>query len=90
VAGGVLTSLLTLYAIGRVWNIAFWSRPRVETRSTAPVLPKLMVVATAVLVLLGTGLTVVSGPLYAVTTETAAELLDRQLYVRAVFGEEMP
>jgi multicomponent Na+:H+ antiporter subunit D len=43
-----------------------------------------------VLVLLGTGLTVVSGPLYAVTTEAAAELLDRQRYVRAVFGEATP
>jgi multicomponent Na+:H+ antiporter subunit D len=90
VAGGVLTSLLTLYAIGRVWNIAFWSRPRAEPPPTAPVLPKLMVAATAMLVLAGTGLTVVSGPLYAVTTETAVELLDRQRYVRAVFGGETP
>jgi formate hydrogenlyase subunit 3/multisubunit Na+/H+ antiporter MnhD subunit len=41
VAGSVLTSLLTLYAIGRVWNIAFWSRPHAETPSTASVLPRL-------------------------------------------------
>ncbi|WGW14156.1 Na+/H+ antiporter subunit D [Saxibacter everestensis] len=27
VAGGALTSLLTLYAIGRVWNFAFWRSP---------------------------------------------------------------
>ena len=27
VAGGLLTSLLTLYAIARVWNLAFWRRP---------------------------------------------------------------
>ena len=27
VAGGLLTSLLTLYAIARVWNLAFWRAP---------------------------------------------------------------
>jgi multicomponent Na+:H+ antiporter subunit D len=27
VAGGLLTSLLTLYAIARVWNLAFWRSP---------------------------------------------------------------
>jgi multicomponent Na+:H+ antiporter subunit D len=30
VAGGVLTSLLTLYAIARVWNLAFWREPHPE------------------------------------------------------------
>jgi multicomponent Na+:H+ antiporter subunit D len=30
VAGGLLTSLLTLYAIARVWNLAFWRRPHPE------------------------------------------------------------
>ncbi|HET6531434.1 MAG TPA: Na+/H+ antiporter subunit D [Actinoplanes sp.] len=88
VAGSVLTSLLTLYAVGRVWNIAFWSSPRVE--GSAPALPRLMVGATAVLVLLGTGLTVISGPLYSVTAETAGQLLDRQRYVQAVFDGATP
>jgi multicomponent Na+:H+ antiporter subunit D len=88
VAGSVLTSLLTLYAVGRVWNIAFWSSPRVE--GSAPALPRLMVAATAVLVLLGTGLTVISGPLYSVTAETAGQLLDRQGYVQAVFDGVAP
>jgi len=27
VAGGMLTSLLTLYAVGRTWNLAFWRTP---------------------------------------------------------------
>jgi multicomponent Na+:H+ antiporter subunit D len=71
-----------------VWNIAFWSSPRVE--GSAPALPRLMVAATAVLVLLGTGLTVISGPLYSVTAETAGQLLDRQGYVQAVFDGVTP
>jgi multicomponent Na+:H+ antiporter subunit D len=98
VAGGVVTSLLTLYAIGRVWNLAFWSSPRTETAETPAVdgevpgrvLPRLMVASTLTLVVLGTGLTVVSGPLFDVTTRAATELLDREPYVRAVFGEEAP
>jgi multicomponent Na+:H+ antiporter subunit D len=30
VAASVLTSLLTLYALARVWNLAFWRTPRAE------------------------------------------------------------
>ncbi|MEU8236294.1 Na+/H+ antiporter subunit D [Actinoplanes sp. NPDC048967] len=95
VGGSVVTSLLTLYAIGRVWNLAFWRTPREpEAAAASPVtgrvLPRLMVGATLALVVLGTGLTVVSGPLFDVTSRAAAELRDREPYVRAVFGEETP
>jgi multicomponent Na+:H+ antiporter subunit D len=94
VAGSVVTSLLTLYAIGRVWNLAFWSSPRAgasaRTAARGRVLPRLMVGSTLALVLLGTGLTVVAGPLFDVTTRAATELLDREPYVRAVFAEESP
>jgi multicomponent Na+:H+ antiporter subunit D len=95
VAGSVVTSLLTLYAIGRVWNLAFWSTPRPEAPAAevslpGRALPRLMVGATLALVVLGTGLTVVSGPLFDITTRAAGELLDRQPYVRAVFAEESP
>jgi multicomponent Na+:H+ antiporter subunit D len=95
VAGSVVTSLLTLYAIGRVWNLAFWRTPHAQTpavESVVPgrVLPRLMVASTLALVVQGTGLTVVSGPLFDVTSRTAAELLDREPYVRAVFAEESP
>jgi multicomponent Na+:H+ antiporter subunit D len=37
VAGGVLTSLLTLLAIARVWNRAFWRKPE-DAEHPAPVL----------------------------------------------------
>jgi multicomponent Na+:H+ antiporter subunit D len=93
VGGSVVTSLLTLYAIGRVWNLAFWRTPHVEmpvADAPSPMLPRLMVAATLALVVLGTGLTVVSGPLIEVTTRAAADLLGREPYVRAVFGAESP
>jgi multicomponent Na+:H+ antiporter subunit D len=95
VAGSVLTSLLTLYATGRVWNLAFWrtppARPAADDGAAARrVLPRLMVGATLALVVLGSGLTVVAGPLSGLTNRAAVELLDREPYVRAVFAGEAP
>ena len=57
VAAGALTSLLTLYAVARIWNVAFWRSP-LEAENPEPVLldpspkgalPQTMVAATAVL-----------------------------------------
>jgi multicomponent Na+:H+ antiporter subunit D len=119
VGGGVVTSLLTLYAVARVWSLAFWRTPHAdppdespETRlgdppgatdpadaprkSTAvsapagPRMPPLMVAATLALVVIGVGLTVVAGPLFDISADAAAQLLDRQPYVRAVFPDGAP
>ncbi|GLY07086.1 Na+/H+ antiporter subunit D [Actinoplanes sp. NBRC 101535] len=89
VAGGVLTSLLTLYAIARVWNLAFWRTPHPSMPKTEPggtLLPPLMVGPTLALVVLGVGLSVVAGPLFAVGDQSATDLMERAGYVTAVFG----
>jgi multicomponent Na+:H+ antiporter subunit D len=90
VGGGVLTSLLTLYAIARVWNLAFWRSPHDAMPSggdpTTTLLPRLMVAPTMLLVALGMGLTLAAGPLFAVTDSAADDLLQRTPYVEAVFG----
>jgi len=82
VAGGVLTSLLTLYALVKAWNKAFWQS------SPAPVpamrLPRGMVGSAAALVAFGIGLTVVAGPLYSYTERAAHDLHDRAGYIGAV------
>lgn len=39
VAGTALTSLLTLYAVARVWSRAFWQRPVTELEGAAPTRP---------------------------------------------------
>jgi multicomponent Na+:H+ antiporter subunit D len=86
VGGGVLTSLLTLYAIARVWNLAFWRSP--DPAMPGPrtaLLPRLMVAPTLVLVVLGMGLTLAAGPLFSITDQAAADLLERTVYVEAVF-----
>ncbi|WP_194823456.1 Na+/H+ antiporter subunit D [Micromonospora sp. S-DT3-3-22] len=84
VVAGTLTSLLTLYAASRVWNIAFWRAPRLATADPVPRLPALMIGATAALVVLGLALTVAAGPLFQVTADAAVDLRLRTPYVRAV------
>ena len=82
VGGGVVTSLLTMYALIKAWNKAFWQ--------TAPAnvpdrhLPRGMVGSAAALALVGVGLTVVAGPLYAYTERAAHDLRDRTGYIEAV------
>ncbi|MEE6264001.1 Na+/H+ antiporter subunit D [Plantactinospora sonchi] len=87
---GSLTSLLTLYATTKVWSLAFWRAPRLADPRTAPELPRLMVGATAALVLLGLALTVAAGPLFEVGAEAAEDLLHRTPYVDAVFPGGTP
>jgi multicomponent Na+:H+ antiporter subunit D len=89
VVGGVLTSLLTLYAVARVWNLAFWRSPRKEGGERVAVaaidapptgrvatrtsLPRLMVGSTLALVALGVSLMVVAGPLFDISAVAAEQ-----------------
>ncbi len=86
VVGSVVTSLLTLYAIVKAWNKAFWQTPPVEIPQAVR-LPRGMVGPATALVAFGVALTVVAGPLYAYTERAAATLLDGYTYVDAVFPD---
>ncbi|MGH3978409.1 MAG: proton-conducting transporter membrane subunit [Pseudonocardiaceae bacterium] len=92
----VVTSLLTLYAMARVWTRVFWGRPRpplpdpdptdelvVGTGSTS----RPMLAATAGLAAVSVAIAVAAGPLAAVSTRAATDLLDRGPYRTAVLGE---
>jgi multicomponent Na+:H+ antiporter subunit D len=103
IGAGALVSLLTLYALMRVWNMAFWrpaadvagyesalltnvseapNAPAVQkTRST----PRLMVGATAGMVVLSVALTVFAGPLFALSTRAGTNLEGPGTYVDIVF-----
>ncbi|MET1007121.1 MAG: proton-conducting transporter membrane subunit, partial [Propionibacteriaceae bacterium] len=107
IGGGVLTSLLTLYAMAKVWNRAFWrpvseeadelegadgeesedSEDALDELPPGKHLPWPMVATTAALVLVGIGITVVSGPLYGYAERSAADLVGGVSYTRAVLGE---
>ncbi len=89
----VLTSLLTLYAVGRVWTRVFWGpvAPVVVDKDLDDALdvgtertPALMLGASIVAVGGMLSLTVVAGPLYGLADRAAGDLLDRTGYISAV------
>jgi multicomponent Na+:H+ antiporter subunit D len=60
----------------------------VDDQTSRPLqpLPRVMVGATAAMVVVTVGLTVLAGPLYGVADRAADDLLQRTPYVTAVFG----
>ncbi|WP_418275173.1 Na+/H+ antiporter subunit D [Isoptericola jiangsuensis] len=84
VVGSVVTSLLTLYAVVKAWNKAFWQAapPEIEEHMT---LPRGMVLPAGALVAFGLALTVVAGPLYGYAERAAEASMDNHSYVDAVF-----
>ncbi|PZR53465.1 Na+/H+ antiporter subunit D [Xylanimonas oleitrophica] len=90
VVGSVVTSLLTLYALVKAWNKAFWQAAPddvVSGRVGEARLPLGLVGPTAVLVGFSLALTVVAGPLYAYAERAAHTLTDGHSYVEAVFPD---
>ncbi len=94
VVAGVVTSLLTLYAMAKVWNRAFWGvlPPACEATSRSydspergRLLPGLMVGSTLGLICLAFGFTVVAGGMYDFVGRAAGALGDGS-YVNAVLG----
>jgi multicomponent Na+:H+ antiporter subunit D len=91
VAVALVVSLLTLFAMIRIWMGAFWSpaeapparHPSATNRSGGPAL---MVVPTAVLLACSLAVAVAAGPIYAFSQRTARDLLDRDAYIQDVLG----
>lgn len=117
VGGSLLTSLLTLYAVSRVWSRAFWRSPGGDAASdavadavppTGPTrivagapepggsparqlrVPRAMIWPATLLVAVSTAITVLAGPLYAVTDAAAVEATARTPYISAVFPGGVP
>ncbi|ASO22634.1 multicomponent Na+:H+ antiporter subunit D [Actinoalloteichus hoggarensis] len=96
-AAAVLTSFLTLYAMARIWVLAFWGKGRAPHADPDPTdeliigtgsTSKSMVVATGSLVVFGVLIAVFAGPLSEISGRAAADLLDGGPYVTAVLGED--
>ncbi|MFB9630844.1 Na+/H+ antiporter subunit D [Nonomuraea helvata] len=101
VVAGLMTSLLTLYAVAKTWGKAFWGAPRAvragavleseeytgeEPTVTTAVLPVALSGAVAALVAMGLAFTVLAGPLSALAHRAAVELSAREPYIAAVLG----
>jgi multicomponent Na+:H+ antiporter subunit D len=89
VAVALVVSLLTLFAMARIWMGAFWSPPdqepttpvRVANRSGGPAL---MVAPTVALLTCSLAIAAAAGPIYAFCQRTAHDLLDRSAYIQQV------
>lgn len=94
VVAAIVTSLLTLVAIAKVWNRAFWGTAHdqdalpdeeaVEGRQGRG-MPPVMVGATILLTAFSLLLTVVAGPFYEYVQRAAAALLDNS-YAATILG----
>ena len=104
VGASVLTSLLTLLVMVRVWARAFWRKVEDvehppakltnaanqdrEERTGRRRVAAGMLVPTVGLVSLGVAFTVVAGPLYNLSDQAARDMLARTPYIEAVLGPE--
>lgn len=95
VAVAALVSLLTVYALSRIWVSAFWGRESdvkpdqdPEDRLDLGVLsvPPAMTAATVATVIVGLLIPLFGGPLYAFCERAATDMLTGQAYVNAVLG----
>ena len=85
----LIVSLLTVLSMARVWEEAFW-KPAADHPSGPAHQPRLggaILAPVALLVSLTVAFSVAAGPVYALATGAAQQLLDREDYVRAVLGE---
>jgi multicomponent Na+:H+ antiporter subunit D len=91
----IVASLLTLYALAKVWVLAFWRSPRPTVEDPDPDdelevgtarTPWPMYAATAGLVVVSLAIAVFAGPLSAVTGRAGADLVARDGYLVAVLG----
>ena len=93
--GAVLTSLLTLYAVARVWTRAFWGQIKAPQADPDPNdelvvgtadTNKPMVVASGVLTAATVVIALAGGPLSQVSQDAANDLMSGEPYRAAVLG----
>ena len=97
VAVSIATSLLTLYAMVRIWGGAFWGPVAAPVADPDPTdtlavgtatVPRTMTAVTALTVVGGVvGLVLAAGPLYGVSARAADDLVARTPYTTAVLGD---
>ena len=106
IAAGAATSLLTLYALARAWNMAFWrtkaqaeelesldsmmEAPQDEGTVKTKTISPMMTGATTAMLVLTVALTVFAGPIFDLTSRAAANIENPSTYIDAVFPDGAP
>ncbi len=85
-AVSLLTSLLTLYTVAKIWNRAFWQEPTIELEERP--LPRSTVAATMGMIGVMLAMSVFAGPLVNLSRDAAHTILQRRPYVEAVLGKD--
>ncbi|MBM9434030.1 Na+/H+ antiporter subunit D [Flaviflexus equikiangi] len=85
IGAGLVTSLLTLYAVLRAWNLAFWQEPEEELEYTS--IPVGMYGAAGSLVVMSLGIALFAGPIYSYAERAAIDLERRGPYIVAVLPD---
>jgi multicomponent Na+:H+ antiporter subunit D len=80
-------SLLTVLSMARVWEEGFWKPAPAAVPVSQPRLGAAILAPIAFLVGLSLGLTVLAGPVSAMTIEAARQLLNPAAYIHAVLGQ---
>lgn len=84
IAAGLITSLLTLYAIVKAWNKAFWQTAPAPLPKTST--PRSTFAPAAAIVAASVGISFLAGPLYSYAERAASDLSARTPYVTSVLG----
>ena len=85
-------SLLTLFSMTKIWAGVFWGTPQEEPPRVAArgdgrlSAPRLMVVPTGALVVMGLTVALAAGPLYDLSLQAAATLVDPAPYIHEALG----
>ncbi len=85
IAGALITSILTLYAVVKAWNMAFWQKAEEPMPATSLPLP--MIGAATSLVVLAMGLSIAGGRVINYTDDAAANLSNPNYYINAVLPD---
>ncbi|MCW5767433.1 MAG: Na+/H+ antiporter subunit D [Phycisphaeraceae bacterium] len=92
IAVALVVSILTLYSMTKIWAEAFWKGPaRREDEAesvTKDAVPPSMLLPVATLAAITVAVGLFAGPIFDIASRAAAQLLDKEGYVRAVLGDE--
>ncbi|HVL87724.1 MAG TPA: Na+/H+ antiporter subunit D [Candidatus Thermoplasmatota archaeon] len=84
VAVALTVGFLTLYSMMKIWNEVFWRPPKDDAPDARAAWTLYVPVVGLATLTLSVGLA--AGPLFALATEAATQLLEPDAYVRAVLG----
>jgi multicomponent Na+:H+ antiporter subunit D len=82
--------LLTLFSMTKIWGEAFWKpspEPEIDQPRATPVRTLVMMIPVAAYTALAIGLGLGFGPVFRVMLEAGTQLMNPDLYIRAVLGD---